>query len=92
MQTLEELDLYHMPMSDPAMGENPWPHFEKAAEWIMEARAMVTDPNALNYGLMPSGFSDGGTTCTDPTEKKCAFCCTRGAPCGTLGRWTTGTR
>ncbi|MDE8651409.1 cytochrome P450 [Novosphingobium album (ex Liu et al. 2023)] len=32
MQTLEALDLYHLPMGDPAMGEDPWPEFEKARQ------------------------------------------------------------
>jgi hypothetical protein len=34
--------------------------FKKAASWVIGARQSVNDPEALNYGLMPSGLSDGG--------------------------------
>lgn len=30
MQTLDSLNLYAMPLADPAMGRDPWPEFEKA--------------------------------------------------------------
>jgi hypothetical protein len=40
--------------------EEYWPKLVKAADWVMAAREMVTDPDALNYGLMPSGLADGG--------------------------------
>lgn len=32
MQNVADVEVYHMPMSDSAMGEDPWPHFEKARE------------------------------------------------------------
>lgn len=32
MQNVNDVEMYHLPMSDPAMGENPWPFFEKARE------------------------------------------------------------
>jgi hypothetical protein len=37
-----------------------WSRFKKAAAWVIQARDSVRDPDALNYGLMPSGLSDGG--------------------------------
>lgn len=40
--------------------EDYWPKLVKAADWVMAARKRVTDPEALNYGLMPSGLADGG--------------------------------
>ena len=30
MQNIDDIDVYHMPMGDQAMGDNPWPFFEKA--------------------------------------------------------------
>lgn len=32
MQDIADVEMYHMPMSDPAMGEDPWPEFEKARD------------------------------------------------------------
>lgn len=46
--------------NDTAYLESYWPRFKKAAAWVMAARQSITDPDALNYGLMPSGLSDGG--------------------------------
>ncbi|PEQ12014.1 hypothetical protein B2G71_14655 [Novosphingobium sp. PC22D] len=30
MRDLDDLDLYHLPMGDQAMGDDPWPHFDAA--------------------------------------------------------------
>ena len=32
MRNIADIDVYHMPMSEPAMGQDPWPYFEKARE------------------------------------------------------------
>jgi len=32
VQNINEIDVYHMPMSDQAMGDDPWPYFEMARE------------------------------------------------------------
>jgi cytochrome P450 len=32
VQNVNDVEMYHLPMSDPAMGENPWPEFEKAQQ------------------------------------------------------------
>ncbi len=40
--------------------ESYWPKLQKAAAWILQSRQQTTDPEALNYGLMPAGLSDGG--------------------------------
>ncbi|MDG2003785.1 MAG: cytochrome P450 [Novosphingobium sp.] len=32
MQNVNDVEMYHLPMSDPAMGEDPWSFFEKARE------------------------------------------------------------
>lgn len=45
---------------DKAYLQSFWPKFQRAAQWVIEARESVDDPNALNYRLMPSGLSDGG--------------------------------
>lgn len=46
--------------NDKAYLESYWPRFKTAAAWVVAARQSVKDPQALNYGLMPSGLSDGG--------------------------------
>jgi len=40
--------------------ESYWPALQLAAEWIAWSREQTTDRKALNYGLMPAAFSDGG--------------------------------
>lgn len=40
--------------------ESYWPAMKRAGEWIRWAREQVTDAEALNFGLMPAGMSDGG--------------------------------
>jgi hypothetical protein len=45
---------------DRAFLETYWPALERGAEWIAWSRRQTTDPDALNFGLMPAGFSDGG--------------------------------
>ncbi len=40
--------------------ESYWPRLAAAAEWISSMRRVTTNPDALNYGLMPAGLSDGG--------------------------------
>lgn len=41
--------------------EEQWAYIENAVEWIQAARDQVPDdPEAPNYGLMPSALSDGG--------------------------------
>ncbi|NND71891.1 MAG: hypothetical protein HKN43_09955 [Rhodothermales bacterium] len=37
-----------------------WPKLVAAADWLIESRKRTTDSTALNFGLMPSGTSDGG--------------------------------
>jgi len=53
--------LLHARMTrDRAFLERYWPQLERAADWILQTRKLTTDPDALNYGLMPAGLSDGG--------------------------------
>jgi hypothetical protein len=40
--------------------ESYWPALQRAGEWIAHMRSLTTDSSALNYRLMPAGFSDGG--------------------------------
>lgn len=40
--------------------ESYWDQLVEAATWIIDARKQTTDSTALNFGLMPSGTSDGG--------------------------------
>lgn len=40
--------------------ESYWDNLYNAAKWIIDARTQTTDSTALNFGLMPSGTSDGG--------------------------------
>ena len=53
--------LHHARLTrDRAFLKSYWPQLERAADWILRVRQLTTDPEALNYGLMPAGLADGG--------------------------------
>ncbi|MBW8784625.1 MAG: cytochrome P450 [Novosphingobium sp.] len=57
MQALSELDLYHLPIEDPAFAANPWPHFDAARAkhpWLASCNlgAVIHD-----YGAMRDLFA-----------------------------------
>jgi len=45
---------------DPEFLSEHWSKLAAAGEWLSAIRREVKDPEALNYGLMPAGLSDGG--------------------------------